>query len=412
MYSHRGAYLQALAMAAQTGLSMRVDVPVDAADVPLQRLVLPVGGDRGGRHARGAAQGRAGAHLAGAARGGRDARCARLRPCSPGWRARRARRTARCRTASTCRTGGAPPSPALLARMADARPRRDAPVRPDRDVRPGRDLRLAARVGRPRRRTSRRGSRRARASPTSWAQPLRVLGEDGQDVPADGETLGEVLLRGNNVMLGYYRDDGGDGGGHARGLVPHRRPRRAAPRRLPRAARPVQGRHRLRRRERRVDRGRAGARRAPRGARERGGRRAPTSAGARRSVAFVVAAARARRRREAELIEHVKGRIARYKAPQRVVFERPAEDRHRQDPEVRPAGAAAGLEPDLQRRRRAARRGPTSTAAAAGTTTAARRRGGPGGGGPAVPARRARRARPAAARRGRRRRRRGRGAAP
>jgi fatty-acyl-CoA synthase len=27
------------------------------------------------------------------------------------------------------------------------------------------------------------------------------------DVPADGETVGEVVLRGNNVMLGYYRDE-------------------------------------------------------------------------------------------------------------------------------------------------------------------------------------------------------------
>lgn len=27
-----------------------------------------------------------------------------------------------------------------------------------------------------------------------------------RDVPADGETLGEVVMRGNNVMLGYYRD--------------------------------------------------------------------------------------------------------------------------------------------------------------------------------------------------------------
>jgi fatty-acyl-CoA synthase len=26
-------------------------------------------------------------------------------------------------------------------------------------------------------------------------------------VPADGETIGEVALRGNNVMLGYYRDE-------------------------------------------------------------------------------------------------------------------------------------------------------------------------------------------------------------
>ena len=36
---------------------------------------------------------------------------------------------------------------------------------------------------------------------------LRVLDDDGNDVPPDGETMGEVACRGNNLMLGYYRDD-------------------------------------------------------------------------------------------------------------------------------------------------------------------------------------------------------------
>jgi fatty-acyl-CoA synthase len=35
---------------------------------------------------------------------------------------------------------------------------------------------------------------------------IRVLGAQGRDVPADGSTLGEVAVQGNNVMLGYYRD--------------------------------------------------------------------------------------------------------------------------------------------------------------------------------------------------------------
>ncbi len=34
------------------GLTPEQRLPLDAADVPLQRLVLPVGGDRGGRAAR------------------------------------------------------------------------------------------------------------------------------------------------------------------------------------------------------------------------------------------------------------------------------------------------------------------------------------------------------------------------
>jgi fatty-acyl-CoA synthase len=39
------------------------------------------------------------------------------------------------------------------------------------------------------------------------AAPLRVLGPDGADVPADGQTIGELAIRGNDVMLGYYRDE-------------------------------------------------------------------------------------------------------------------------------------------------------------------------------------------------------------
>jgi fatty-acyl-CoA synthase len=35
----------------------------------------------------------------------------------------------------------------------------------------------------------------------------RVLDREGVDVPADGETMGEVALRGNTVMLGYHEDE-------------------------------------------------------------------------------------------------------------------------------------------------------------------------------------------------------------
>src|ERR1019366_10721740 len=38
-------------------------------------------------------------------------------------------------------------------------------------------------------------------------QGIRVVDLNGQDVPADGETLGEIVIRGNNVAMGYYRDE-------------------------------------------------------------------------------------------------------------------------------------------------------------------------------------------------------------
>ena len=39
------------------------------------------------------------------------------------------------------------------------------------------------------------------------SQPLRVVDEHGQDVARDGESMGEIAIRGNNVMLGYFRDE-------------------------------------------------------------------------------------------------------------------------------------------------------------------------------------------------------------
>ncbi|MEC5182257.1 AMP-binding protein [Arthrobacter sp. CG_A4] len=38
------------------------------------------------------------------------------------------------------------------------------------------------------------------------AETARIVDLDMRDVPADGATLGEIVLRGNNVMLGYFKD--------------------------------------------------------------------------------------------------------------------------------------------------------------------------------------------------------------
>ena len=105
----------------------------------------------------------------------------------------------------TVATGGAPPSPTLLARMDELGmdvthlygltetygPAAVNDWHPEWDALDADEqARLKARQG----------------VGNVVAQRLRVLAEDGTDVPWDGETLGELVLRGNDVMLGYYRD--------------------------------------------------------------------------------------------------------------------------------------------------------------------------------------------------------------
>lgn len=102
-------------------------------------------------------------------------------------------------------TGGAPPSPALIARLSELSihithlygltetfgPIALCEWKPEWDDLPAGDqARLRARQG----------------VSNVIACPLRVVDENGTDVPADGETVGELVARGNDVMLGYYRD--------------------------------------------------------------------------------------------------------------------------------------------------------------------------------------------------------------
>ncbi|TDJ08918.1 MAG: long-chain-fatty-acid--CoA ligase [Deltaproteobacteria bacterium] len=108
--------------------------------------------------------------------------------------------------------GGAPPSPTLLERMEKlgARithlygltetygPHVLCEMQPEWE-----DLDIAARA----RIMSRQGV------PYSFSVYLRVVDENMADVPPDGETIGEVVMRGNNVMLGYYKDP--DASAHA-----------------------------------------------------------------------------------------------------------------------------------------------------------------------------------------------------
>ena len=102
--------------------------------------------------------------------------------------------------------GGAPPSPALLARLAGLSikvthmygltesygPASLCQWQPEWSAEsPERQARLNARQG----------------IPTVVTAGADVFDADGHSVPWDGETMGEIVLRGNNTMLGYYRDD-------------------------------------------------------------------------------------------------------------------------------------------------------------------------------------------------------------
>ena len=102
-------------------------------------------------------------------------------------------------------TGGAPPSPTLLAQLAELNihvthlygltetygPSLICDWRSEWDGLPaGEQARIKARQG----------------VGTLVTSSVRVVDSDGADVPADGFTQGEIAIRGNNVMLGYFKD--------------------------------------------------------------------------------------------------------------------------------------------------------------------------------------------------------------
>ena len=111
------------------------------------------------------------------------------------------------------------------------------------------------------------------------ADLVRVVDAEMNDVPQDGQAMGEVVMRGNNVMSGYYADEAATSKAFARRLVPFGGSGRVASRRQHRAARPRQRHHHLRRREHLQHRGRADYRRPPRCARMRGHRGPPPALG-------------------------------------------------------------------------------------------------------------------------------------
>ncbi len=205
MYSHRGAYLQALAMAFQTGMGTE----------SVYLWTLPMFHCCGwcftwGVSAAGAT------HL-----------CLRAIDADEIWRLIRERGVTHMSAAPTVLTmiansaatddgpapttvrvdtGGAPPSPALLTALAELNlevthlygltesygPAMINQWQPEwSDLDADEQAALRARQG---------------VANVVGARP-QVLDDENRPVPADGETEGEISLRGNNIMLGYYRDE-------------------------------------------------------------------------------------------------------------------------------------------------------------------------------------------------------------
>ncbi len=342
MYSHRGAYLQALAMAAQTALDASSSYLWTLPMFHCNGWCFPWAVTAAGATHVALRKVEPGAHLAGAARARASPTCARHRRCSPAsagapeaadgpvGRTRCACRPAAPRPPRRCSRGW-PSSASTVTHLYGLTetygPAAICDWKPEWDD--------------ARRRRSRRGCKPRQGVANLVSLPLRVLDEDGQRRPGRRRAASaRSCCAATTSCSATTATSEATAAADAGRLVPHRRhggrctpTATSSSRTAPRTSSSPAARTSPRSRSSRRSTPTPPSWRAP-------SSRRPTRSGARRSRRSSCCA-RARTATEQELIEHVQGRIARFKAPRQVALRRAAEDRHRQDPEVRAARPAA-----------------------------------------------------------------------
>ena len=121
-------------------------------------------------------------------------------------------------------TAGAPPAAVTIQRIEDELGLDDHPdLRPHRNGAGDQHLRAAAGASR-RCSTEERARIKARQGvELITSGELRVVDDQGREVPADGTSAGEIIARGNVIMAGLLQRSRGHREMHGRRLVPHRR---------------------------------------------------------------------------------------------------------------------------------------------------------------------------------------------
>ena len=203
MYHHRGAYLQALAMAMETRLDCDSTFLWTLPMFHCNGWCFPWGVTAAGAvHLclRRFDAGRVWKHL-------RESGVTHLNGAPTvlvmlAWHPDAARLARAVRVA----TGGAPPTPAILKRMAELGMDVTHLYGLTETFGPAVICEWRGEWGRlPMEQQAQIKARQGVGNVIS--QELRVVDPRGNDVPQDGMTLGEIALRGNNVMLGYYQDE-------------------------------------------------------------------------------------------------------------------------------------------------------------------------------------------------------------